>query len=201
MVSSARQAVACILLIFCVTACAQAQKEQTASVSGKVTLKDKAVAGVVVVMIEPNSGRARHRGTTDDEGNYRINNIPPGNYQVFPLTRALVTENAQSKRLLVTSAGEVIRDVDFAMMRGGVITGRVTNADGQPLIETGVNVRLVNSQLEDREYNPTSLQTDDRGIYRAFGLRPGKYTVSIGHPMGGFPGYHDRSTGRLFTHQ
>ena len=51
---SSRQAIACILLSLVIAACAQAQssvaKEQTASISGKVTLKNNGVAGIVVVV-------------------------------------------------------------------------------------------------------------------------------------------------------
>jgi len=49
---SSRQAIVCILLSFTIAVCAQAQggivKEQTASVTGKVTVKNKALAGIVV---------------------------------------------------------------------------------------------------------------------------------------------------------
>ena len=201
MASSARQAIACILLILGVAAYAQAQssaaKEQTASISGKVTFKGKGAAGIVVVVVKPHSHLSRYRATTDDEGNYRVNNIPPGTYHAFPLTPALVVEKARSKRSLVVAAGEVIRDVDFAMVRGGAITGRITNADGQPLVEEGVNVESINLQPE--EYEETiPLQTDDRGIYRAFGLRPGKYRVSVGQPIGGFAGDARQTYRRTF---
>ncbi|HET9710229.1 MAG TPA: hypothetical protein VFP64_00045, partial [Pyrinomonadaceae bacterium] len=54
MVSSARQAVTCILLIFFSALYAYSQtttlpaKTSTASISGKVTIKGKAAAGIVV---------------------------------------------------------------------------------------------------------------------------------------------------------
>ena len=185
---SSRRTIACILLSLSVVACVKAQ---TASVSGKVTVKNKAVAGIVVVATETDQSsgpqRTGHRGTTDNEGNYRINDIPAGNYFVYPVAPALV-DKAQSKRLLTIAAGESVRDVDFAMVRGGVITGRITNADGQPVIEESVEVTPVDVPPD---YMPNELgnNTDDRGVYRAFGLRPGKYRVSIGQPMRlpGFP--------------
>ena len=192
---SSRRAIACILLSLSVAAFAQAQsgaaKEQTASVSGKVTVKNKAVAGIFVVATETDrSGgpqRASRRGTTDDEGNYRISDIPAGNYYVYPLAPALV-DKAQAKRLLTIAAGESVRDVDFAMVRGGVITGRITNAEGQPLLEEFVNVMPVDNPPQ---YMPleSSIHTDDRGIYRAFGLRQGKYRVSVGNSSKSLPGF------------
>lgn len=192
---SSRQAIVCILLSFIIAVCAQAQsgaaKEQTASVTGKVTVKNKALAGIIVVATEINDGRgpqySRYRDTTDAEGSYRINNIAAGNYFVFPLSPGLV-EKAQSKRMLTIAAGESIRDFDFALAPGGVITGRITNVDGQPLIEEQVNVMPVDGSPQ---FTPpeSAIQTDDRGIYRAFGLRPGKYRVSVGQPAKGLPGF------------
>ena len=191
---SSRQAIVCILLSFIIAACAQAQggavKEQTASVTGKVTVKNKALAGIVVVATDTNDGRgpqhARYRDTTDVEGNYRISNVAAGNYFVYPLTPGLV-EKAQSKRLLTIAAGESISSFDFTLAPGGVITGRITNVDGQPLIEEQVNVMPVDvsPQFMPNDFS----KTDDRGIYRAFGLRPGKYRVSVGQPMRGLPGF------------
>ena len=57
MVSSGRQAIACILLILGVAIYSHAQttsaKEPTASISGKVTLKGKGVPGIVVIAGDP----------------------------------------------------------------------------------------------------------------------------------------------------
>jgi protocatechuate 3,4-dioxygenase beta subunit len=187
------KAIGCILLCFIIAAYAQAQ--QTASVTGRVTVKNKALAGVVVVATGTNDGRSleqatRYRSTTDNEGNYRLNNIAAGNYFVFPVALGLV-EKAQSKRMLTIAAGESIRDFDFALAPGGVITGRITNADGQPLIEERVDVMSldVSPQFAPGEFGA---QTDDRGIYRVFGLRPGKYRVSVGQPTKGLPGFTPR---------
>ena len=195
---SSRQIIAWILLSLSLSVAVYAQaqsgaaKEQTANVSGKITVKNKGVAGIVVVATDPAYGDgsqqpARLRSTTDDEGNYRISDIPAGNYYVFPLAPALV-DKTQSRRLLTIAAGESIRDFDFAMVRGGVITGRITNADGQPIVEENVNVMPIDSALEYRSHNPGIL-TDDRGIYRAFGLRQGKYRVWVGQSAKGLPGF------------
>ena len=201
---SSRPAIACILLSFGIAVCVHAQgvaKEQTASISGKVTLKNKGVAGIVVVAVPNNysgsSQRTRHRATTDDEGNYRISEIPAGNYFTYPLSPALAVEKAETRRLLTATAGESIRDVDFAMVPGGVITGRITSADGQPLIEESVTVISVDSQTNYLPHNANNVQTDDRGIYRAFGLRPGKYRVFVGQTARGLP-YIRQATRQTF---
>ena len=198
-----RQVIACILLILGVATCAHAQspaKEQTASISGKVTVKNKGVAGIVVVAVENNQGRgsrARHRATTDDEGNYRISELPAGNYYAYPLAPALAVDKGQSTRSLTVAPGESIRDLDFTMVRGGVITGRITNADGQPLVEENVNVVPIDYQPHYLQHD-FRVHTDDRGIYRAFGLRHGKYRVSVGQPARGLPMYIRQASRQTF---
>jgi 5-hydroxyisourate hydrolase-like protein (transthyretin family) len=191
MVSSSRQAFACILLVLAATSFAHAQKDQTASISGKVTLKNKGIAGIVVVAFATNYGSdwqsTRYRGASDAEGNYRIENVPSGSYYVSPIPLAFAVDKAQAKQLLVVAAGETIHDVDFALVRGGVITGKIRGADGLPLIEVIVNVTPVDAQ-PDYQPHVFSFQTDDRGVYRVFGLRQGKYKVSVGASRDRLPG-------------
>jgi len=184
MVSSSRRALACILFLVAAAFFAHAQQDQTGSISGKVTFKNKGVAGIVVVAIDPNYSdgeeRSHNRALTDIYGNYLINNVPTGDYLVYPVAPALVVENGQ--RLTVT-AGETIRDINFAMVYGGAITGRITDADGQPLIKVTVSVVRVEPESDNERHKSASFRTDDRGIYEAFGLRPGKYKVSVGQPV------------------
>jgi len=187
MVSSARQAMACILVIFSFAVLARAQtgpvKEATASVSGKVTIKGKGVPGVVV-SVRPNESQYRRelfgsRAVTDANGEYRIVNIPPGNYLVKPITPTLVSADGHEyERSLIINKGETVEHFDFAMVRGGVITGKVVDADGRPLIEEAVSLFTVPGN--ERFYLMLGAYTDDRGVYRIFGLRPGRYKVAAG---------------------
>ena len=167
-------------------------KDQTATISGKVTLRKKALADVVVFAVDYNdTDELQHpwrRAITDEAGNYRITNLPSGNYYVYPLAPAFVGDNGSGKQQIVLVPGENIRDMDFALIPGGVITGRITNADGQPLIEEVVNVTPLDPQSEFSSPEFAVVRTDDRGIYRAFGLRRGKYKVSVGRTERVLPG-------------
>jgi protocatechuate 3,4-dioxygenase beta subunit len=84
--------------------------------------------------------------------------------------------------------GENVTNVDLALVRGGVVTGKITDPDGHPLIEQFVQLDRL-----DAQGNPTPLYplinasqyvTDDRGIYRIFGVLPGQYRVSAGEGNG-----------------
>lgn len=184
MVSSSRRALACILFLVATAFFANAQQDQTGSISGKVTFKNKGVASILVIAIDTNyrdaEERSHNRALTDIDGNYLINNVPTGDYLVYPVAPALVVENGQR---LTINAGETIRNINFAMVHSGTITGRITNADGQPLIKETVSVVRVEPESDYERHKFASFRTDDRGIYQAFGLRPGKYKVSVGQPL------------------
>ena len=191
MVSSARQAITCILLVLGTAVFIQAQtttqKVARASISGKVTIKGKPAVGVMVLAKDSNEHRipvmVRYSATTDQIGSYRITNLPAGTYDISAITPALVPANEPGAILI--SEGEEVEDVNLSLVPGGVITGRITDSEGEPLIGQLVIIKLDerltsgNRRLWMRLYSPDRI-TDDRGVYRAFGLPPGKYKVSVG---------------------
>lgn len=171
---------ACVLLISC--AVAAQERPATASVTGKVTLKNKGVAGIVVLAEEHNPKvwtRTNYRGTTDQTGNYRITNLPAGTYTIKPIALSFALEDEQTNNAVVVGEGENVEDINFSLVPGGVITGKISDADGKPLIDQYVTMLPIDSQAVEGRW-VGNLHTDDRGIYRAFGLRQGKYKVSVG---------------------
>jgi hypothetical protein len=192
--SSNRSAITCVLVILSAASYALAQsapaKTGTASISGKVTVKDKARPGVVVIAIASdaygNTRQERYRATTDQLGNYRISKVPAGSYEVRLLTQSLVAETPHPRKFFMIAEGENVEDIDFVLVRGGVITGKLTDADGEPLIERYLTLE---SMYSDNTFNTfKSVRTDDRGIYRFFGLPPSKYRVSAGNDDNSLPG-------------
>ena len=189
MVSSGRQAIARILLILGIAVYSQAQtnppKEPTASISGKVTIKGKGAPGITVIASDPHYhnpwGRQRYRATTDTSGNYTISNLAAGKYRVEPRALAFAVQNEQGASTLTVADGETIADVNFVLMRGGVVTGKITDSDGAPVVEVPVTLGAVNDQSQIFRTSDSFGQftSDDRGIYRVFGLRPGKYKVYV----------------------
>jgi hypothetical protein len=66
----------------------------------------------------------------------------------------------------------------FTMIKGGVITGRVTDATGDPVVAEPVIAKRVRD-LDGHKLNGRDewRQTDDRGVYRIYGLLPGRYVL------------------------
>jgi hypothetical protein len=178
---------------FSTTASSQAttqKKATTASVSGRVTIHGKGTPGIIVGVRNSNFSpqpAPTLKATTDLDGNYRITGIPAGSYQVLPMAPAYVISDqvfprARAKMLLLAE-GEEVQDIDFSIAPGGVIAGRVTDADGRPVIEERLMIVSADAQPNSRGQMPPTpgvFQTDDRGVYRIYGIPPGRYKISVG---------------------
>lgn len=198
---SAHYLIAVLLTIFSFPTSLWAQsapKTPGGSISGRVTIKEKGVFGVVVALrkIEPGNANERvPRVTTDQDGFYRFMNVAAGSYGVSPSVPAFVPANARDARDAIDRRGktvlvgedENVENINFALVRGGVITGKVTDGDGRPVIQQQVYIYLASDfeqrrgqQLSRQYFGVGSVPTDDRGIYRVFGLMPGRYNVAAG---------------------
>ena len=199
MTSSTLRALGCFLLAFCAGVIADAQNQsskKTSSISGKVTLKGVGIPGISIGAINQGMttpGRRNVGAVTDTQGNYRISNLPPGTYELVPATPQFVIAGTNAPKRVILEEGETLECIDFTLLRGGVITGKVTNADGQPVIEEQINLARPEGTKQSEPFMLLNMyfnQTDDRGMYRIFGLTPGKYIVSTGN---GQPGAGARS--------
>src|SRR5437763_3815850 len=163
------------------------QKQGTSIITGRVTSGGKGMANVPVVLYpsEISSNRtAIARGTTDNEGNYRMTGVPAGRFTLSVAAPEMIGPNdtpfGELGKPVTVAEGETIDKMDFSLVRGGVITGRVTDADENPVIDQHIQLHRVDKQGGDiASYtNPFMYQTDDRGVYRIYGIAPGRYTVS-----------------------
>ena len=175
---------------------AQTQKEP-GSITGQVKLDGKPARGIAILATPSATDTARMvegmfnppasmKATTDSEGVYKLEGVPPGKYRVAPSAPELVSAGAGRTDDITVSEGATVEGVDFALSLGGVITGRITDIDGRPVIGQRISLKPLDKAdapgpaaaimtFTDRMYS-----TDDRGIYRIFGLRPGRYLVSAG---------------------
>jgi protocatechuate 3,4-dioxygenase beta subunit len=182
-----------LLAFFSISLCALAQSTQKAGtgvLTGRITVGDKAVQGVTVTAVPGEympDRREAARSTTDYEGNYRLMGLPAGRYTVTPLAPTLISPSDNmyggAGRFVIVGEGESIEKIDFALTRAGVITGRITDADGKPVIEERLQLNSADNSNRSRfgaYSNPFMYQTDDRGVYRIYGLPPGRYTLSVG---------------------
>lgn len=124
--------------------------------------------------------------TTDTAGLFDISGLPEGSYSVSASKGGFVALAYGQRRpfepgtAVELAAGDT-RELEFALPRGSVITGRITDDAGDPVphavvsaaryvYEAGGRRRLDSADVDDT--------TDDRGQFRLFGLMPGDYVVS-----------------------
>jgi len=182
----------------------------TGVISGRVTKGGKP-ARLVAIILEPfgpsTTKSPLPTAITDDEGKYRIAGAPEGHYVVKPFAPAFVVLRVPELDkagmtmssgvglagfIVTVSRGDVLDGIDFDLGAGGVITGRVTDDAGRPVIAVAVASERFNEQLQPIG-GSSGAETDDRGIYRIYGLPAGKYLVSV-YDSGRFSKEPDRRT-------
>ena len=181
-----RSIFAVVVLALCIVAHAQVrspapktEQPTLGTIDGKVVNESGQPLGGAMVFVRTVSPGIARSTITDLEGNFRVNGLETGLY--------LVTANSPAYTNVVRDpeAPKYYRLGDSArveMVRGGAITGTVTSAIGEPII--GVRVRAI--MIRDvkgqpgRQLGNIEQPTDDRGIYRIYGLPPGTYIVSAG---------------------
>lgn len=162
----------------------------TSAISGRVMIGEKPAPGVIVVatlLASPQTLAAQ--SITDADGKYRLPGLTPTGHNIAVYAPTYVAPWAPSYaqgRMVILSGDENVEGVDFKLTRGGVITGRITDADGKPVVDDRVSLTPIDDKGEPlrgvqmRPPNPFVWGTDDRGIYRVYGLAAGRYKVSIG---------------------
>ena len=139
--------------------------------------------------------------TTDEMGHFEFPNLVPGAYQLryqldgyFPASEEIKSNVALGS--IVGNAGfrvagrgsvqilafrlDVKQPVALGipMIPGGVISGRISDSDGRPIVSGQVSAMVLTYTDGQRTLgNIKSAMTNDRGEYRLFGLEPGEYYV------------------------
>jgi uncharacterized protein (DUF2141 family) len=123
---------------------------------------------------------------TDDRGRFAFTNLQPGRYLVSVskpayLTTAFgATKPGRPGTAIQIASGQRLTDLRIALPLGAVITGAVRDFAGAPAAGIQIVVARAEEATGGGGYRSTSDDwlTDDRGVYRAFGLEPGEYIVA-----------------------
>jgi protocatechuate 3,4-dioxygenase beta subunit len=184
-------------------------RESTASISGRVTIDGKPAVNSMVALREFNrEGEDWKKGApggadgqrffarvrTDNDGRYRFMRLAEGAYSIHALSHAYASKETcrfgANCREVPLAGGEALENVDFTFVRGGVITGRVTDAEDRPVIASGLLCFRLNAKGEPEDDsnfgNDPVMHTDDRGVYRLYGLPAGRYIIGAGGERSSF---------------
>ena len=120
---------------------------------------------------------------TDVEGRFELKNLEAGSYRLTAAKTGFVTSvygarsSADEGRLLQVTAGRIVNVSDFKLARAGVITGRLLDEYGDPVVDARVAAGRPLPRTPWYAAGTAITHTDDRGEYRLSGLGPGDYYV------------------------
>ncbi|MDX6559964.1 MAG: hypothetical protein QOF72_3013 [Blastocatellia bacterium] len=176
-----------LLTFFLASSVASGQK--SSSVHVRVLSGNSPVIGASVTLSGLGAGgdaRGTYRQFTNEAGECEFTQLAGGTYllRVSKLSFIPVYQAAVNETPIIIREGES-KSLQSYLMRGGVVTGRLisTNNDvvtGVPvtaLLDDGVNGRRYQTP-SNIESNGTSI-SDDRGVFRIYGLRPGTYVIAV----------------------
>jgi hypothetical protein len=180
-----------VIFIFgAITTRAQSQVDENAlerssngSISGRVVNQSgQPLANALVTIRSYGSMGSGRTATTDSGGNFEVSGLTPLAYLVsasFP-SYVAAPRDPDVNPIGYYRVGEV---VTLEMLKGGVITGTVKGSNGEPVVSAIVRAYMIRDYKgQPSRYGAParSSPTDDRGIYRIYGLASGTYIVAAG---------------------
>jgi Carboxypeptidase regulatory-like domain len=210
--------IACLFVSLVVSLSRDAKAQQEAkpkrdgAITGRIIADGRPVAGAQVV-VHPAVGKLfdEQRSSSDEDGAFKVTGLSPGAYYLSIRVPGYVASSDSSGDSSGPRMHRIGENVAVTLIKGGVITGRVTDEFGEPIVGARVMAYRVRT-LEGRpdldsnvmDDSGAGRETDDRGVYRIFGLEPRIYVVSLNglpfsasglaQPRNEPPVYHPSST-------
>ena len=179
---------------------------QTGEITGRVVSEDGGGIPNMTVYMRPigpgqrvASNNQPEIAVTDEGGNFKFTGLASRQYSVnVSAGKGYINRPVPASERTPPRAYSPGDHVTFTLVRGGVITGRVTTSTGEPMIGVQVSAMSVRKNSNGnsvRDFLSSSPRTtDDRGVYRFYGLAPGTYVVytrgnMVGSPISAYDGY------------
>ncbi len=160
----------------------------TSSIDGTVVqaLDQRPLSQTQIVAV-PVGGLLKDSKTavSDGDGRFRIDGLASGSYRLFfehdGFVRAEYGQRAPGKAGVPfeITGGKTANGISVPLTATSAIYGKVVNAANDPVVNATVKALKPAYQNGERSLQAVqSVQTDDRGEYRLFGLPPGNYFLS-----------------------
>jgi protocatechuate 3,4-dioxygenase beta subunit len=143
-----------------------------------------------VTFVGPSTIRPR-TATTDAQGMFEFAGLPAGSYRLQATTgqysagylgmaygaKRPFGVGADPGAIIELADGQRFDKAAIALPRGGVITGRVTDENGDPMARVQVYTLFFAPGSTRGSRQGSGAQTDDLGQFRLYGLQSGDYVV------------------------
>lgn len=152
-------------------------------IEGRLTYADTGApvetATVALEGIDPTTGGGWVN--VDANGNYLLANLPAGMYNLN-LYEGPEGWTAVAKEFIKVGEGETVSNVDLTLVRGGIITGRVTDQDtNKPIADHHISFH--DAARPESQAAVHGTETDKTGVYH-FRAAPGRTLVYTSAPAG-----------------
>ena len=152
-------------------------------IEGRLTYADTGApvknASVALESIDPTTGGGWV--SVDANGNYLLANLPAGMYNLN-LYEGPEGWTAIAKELIRVAEGQTVSNVDLTLIRGGIITGRVTDQNtNEPIADHYISFH--DAARPESQAAVHGTETDKTGAYH-FRAAPGRTLVYTSAPEG-----------------
>lgn len=182
----------CIVLAGTIVAAQKSELNRNASatISGVVSKDptgEPVKKALIELIAENQSEGGNYTATTGMDGHFHIEGILPGRYRLFAERTGFLEVDKHHRRtegrLLTLSAAQELKEIFIHLQAAAVLTGRVTDEDGDPLPDAQVAVHR-QTYVSGRSHweQVGGERTSDLGEYRIAGLPAGSYFVSVTPP-------------------
>ena len=157
---------------------------QLGTISGGVyrATNNEIVKGVLITLEAQDGTATNYRAFTDNDGRFTVKAVRAGKYVVTARKAGFAFQyyGDGSPTVLSLKDGEQVRDINIRLFEPGVISGHVTDEDGDPVPDAEVSAYASRQLRSSKSLVPvTRTRTDDRGDFRLAGLQPGQYIVKV----------------------
>jgi protocatechuate 3,4-dioxygenase beta subunit len=145
-----------------------------------------------VTLIEAGGAIVSRLATTDELGRYTFSGLPAGKYNITASRPPYLRGSYGAHRMISPAstivgttiplaAGQQVSGLTILMQPGAAISGTVRDGEGQPAANASINVWYYQwiSGIRKLVSAGASTNTDDRGMYRIYGLAPGEYMIAV----------------------
>lgn len=143
-------------------------------------------SGTTFMTVNGASNQQGYSASSENDGTFRIEGIEPGQYKLsgnksgFLRSSYGAKKPNQSGTILTLSPGQQLTDVTLSLNPQAVVTGKVTDEDGDPITGGMIQVIRQTWMRGKLRYMPMNGgQINDLGEYRIANLSPGKYYLSV----------------------
>jgi hypothetical protein len=179
MTKSKRLTLSSILIALLLSAPFAQSRRPGGAITGRVMDESGQPFPYAVVRVSPVNGSQNEERelATDENGFFEARDLVSKAYRVVCYAPGYIEDKTDDASVYHLTGSSIA----LRLIKGGAITGMVTDASGDPVVKA----RVVAIRLRDAEGRLTRsaevyqrAETDDRGVYRIYGLEAGSFLVA-----------------------